>query len=435
MLLVVVLENCMKVKLTKTFIDNVQVSEKGRDIYTDETMKGFALYVGVTGKRYILNRRINGKLHRDLVEEVPLITLTAAREKAATMMVNIRKGLDPYHGLHENVVKAEDDDTPKVPTLLEAYNYFKEMKSELAEGTITTYDRQILGKLSDWLDKPLNDITKAMISEKHKELSSKSKAQANATMRALRSVWNYCRDSFLDDNEDFIIKEQPIKILNAKKDWNNIRPRTRHVSEEHLGQFFKTLLKYTDRSSHMQAPHSNNARDLMLMFMLTGVRLNEGQNLEWSDVDLDNGHIVFRDTKNGSDYDMPLGKILAALLKERKRLSDGSRWVFPSSQTNTDGPITDLTRSYKRIGELNGMYITPHDLRRTFGTVANSLNINYPVLKRLLNHREAKSTDDVTLQYVQVSQKQLRTALNDIEQLYCKQAGMTQDEVLSKLML
>ena len=180
----------MKVKLTKTFIDNVQVSEKGRDIYTDETMKGFALYVGVTGKRYILNRRINGKLHRDLVEEVPLITLTAAREKAAIMMVNIRQGLDPYHGLHKNAVKAEDDDAPKVPTLLEAYNYFKEMKSELAEGTITTYDRQILGKLSDWLDKPLNDITKAMISEKHKELSSKSKAQANATMRALRSVWN-----------------------------------------------------------------------------------------------------------------------------------------------------------------------------------------------------------------------------------------------------
>ena len=112
---------------------------------------------------------------------------------------------------------------------------------------------------------------------------------------------------------------------------------------------------------------------------------------------------------------------------------DGSRWVFPSNQTNSDGPITDLTRSYKRIGELNGMYITPHDLRRTFGTVANSLNINYPVLKRLLNHREAKATDDVTLQYVQVSQKQLRTALNQIEKLYCKQADMTQDQVIATL--
>lgn len=423
----------MKVKLTKKFVDTVELTKKGDVIYTDEVLTGFALRVGKRGKRYILNKRINGKLHRDLVEEAHLITLTAAREKASFMMTNIKKGLNPYNGLHN--IEDSLDESLTCPTLRESYNYFKDNKSELAEGTIRTYDRQILSNLADWLDMPLNDITKSMISEKHKELSERSKAQANATMRALRSVWNYCRDSFLDENEDFIIKEQPISILNAKKDWNNIRPRTRHVSEEHLGHFFKTLLKYVDRSSHMQAPHSNNARDLMLMFMLTGVRLNEGQNLEWSDVDLDNGHIVFRDTKNGSDYEMPLGKILSTLLKERKRLSDGSHWVFPSSYANTNGPITDLTRSYKRIGELNGMYITPHDLRRTFGTVANSLNINYPVLKRLLNHREAKATDDVTLQYVQVSQKQLRTALNDIEQLYCKQAGMTQDEVISKLIL
>lgn len=79
------------------------------------------------------------------------------------------------------------------------------------------------------------------------------------------------------------------------------------------------------------------------------------------------------------------------------------------------------------------MYITPHDLRRTFGTVANSLNVNYPVLKRLLNHREAKSSDDVTLQYIQVSQRQLREALDEIETLYCERIGLSQDEVIGKL--
>jgi integrase len=78
------------------------------------------------------------------------------------------------------------------------------------------------------------------------------------------------------------------------------------------------------------------------------------------------------------------------------------------------------------------LYITPHDLRRTFGTVANNSSISYPVLKRLLNHREAKSTDDVTLQYIQVSQRQLRDASNSIESFYCRLAGMTQDEIISK---
>ena len=421
----------MKVKLTKKFIDSIDYTAKGTDIYMDDVLTGFALRVGKQSKRYTLHKRINGKLYREEVEETHLITLTEAREKASIMMANIKKGMHVYDGLHENL-KDPKDKTNNVPTLQEAYDYFKLMKTGLAEGTITTYDRQILNKLKDWLNISLNDITKSMISDKHKEISKHSEAQANATMRALRSIWNYCRDSFLDDDEDFLIKEQPIRILNAKKDWNRVKPRTKHIEEEYLGTYIKTLLSYVDRSSHMQAPHSNNARDIMLLFMFTGVRLNEAQSLKWSDIDLKAGRIIFKDTKNGSDYHMPTSNILQALLEERWRMSSGKQWVFPSDLQASDDHIKDLSGSYKAIGNQANLYITPHDLRRTFGTVANSLNISYPVLKRLLNHREAKSSDDVTLQYVQVSQRQLRDALNSIEAFYCQHAGLTQAEIISK---
>ncbi|PKH80917.1 tyrosine-type recombinase/integrase [Psychrobacter sp. 4Bb] len=421
----------MKVKLTKKLIDSIDYTAKGTDIYMDDVLTGFALRVGKQSKRYTLHKRINGKLYRDEVEETHLITLTEAREKASIMMANIKKGMHVYDGLHENLEDPKDK-TNNVPTLQEAYDYFKSTKTGLAEGTITTYDRQILNKLKDWLNISLNDITKSMISNKHKEISKHSEAQANATMRALRSVWNYCRDSFLDDDEDFLIKEQPIRILNAKKDWNRVKPRTKHIEEEYLGTYIKTLLSYVDRSSHMQAPHSNNARDIMLLFMFTGVRLNEAQSLKWSDIDLKAGRIIFKDTKNGSDYHMPTSNILQALLEERWRISSGKQWVFPSDLQASDDHIKDLSGSYKAIGNQANLYITPHDLRRTFGTVANSLNISYPVLKRLLNHREAKSSDDVTLQYVQVSQRQLRDALNSIESFYCQHAGMTQAEIISK---
>lgn len=421
----------MKVKLTKKFIDSVDYTAKGTEIYMDDVLTGFALRVGKQSKRYTLHKRINGKLYRDEVEETHLITLTEAREKASIMMANIKKGLHVYDGLHE-VLEEPKDKTNNVPTLRDAYTYFKSAKTSLAKGTIDTYDGQILNKLDDWLDISLNDISKSMISDKHKEISKHSKAQANATMRALRSVWNYCRDSFLDDNEDFLIKEQPVRILNAKKDWNIIKPRTKHVEEEYLGMYLKTLLNYVDRSSHLQAPHSNNARDIMLLFMFTGVRLNEAQPLKWSDVDLKAGRIVFKATKNGSNYHMPTSNILQAILKERWRLSSGKQWVFPSNLKASDDHIKDLSRSYKAISNQTNFYITPHDLRRTFGTVANNSSISYPVLKRLLNHREAKSSDDVTLQYIQVSQRQLRDASNSIESFYCQHAGMTQDEIISK---
>jgi len=106
-------------------------------------------------------------------------------------------------------------------------------------------------------------------------------------------------------------------------------------------------LNYVDRSSHMQAPHSNNARDIMLLFMFTGVRLNEAQPLKWSDVDLKAGRIVFKATKNGSNYHMPTSNILQAILKERWRLSSGKQWVFPSHLKDSDDHIKDLSRSYK----------------------------------------------------------------------------------------
>ena len=337
-----------------------------------------------------------------------------------------------YDGLHENLEDPKDK-TNNVPTLKEAYKYFKSTKTGLAKGTITTYDRQILHKLKDWLNISLNDITKSMVSEKHREISKRSKAQADATMRALRSVWNYCRDSFLDDDENFLIKEQPVRILNAKKDWNKVKPRTKHVEEEYLGAYLKTLLNYIDRSSHMQAPHSNNARDIMLFFMLTGVRLNEAQSLKWSDIDLKAGKTIFKDTKNGYDHEIPTSDILYAILKERWRLSAGKRWVFPSALQASDDHVKDLSASYKAIDKQIDLHIRPHDLRRTFGTVANSLNISYPVLKRLLNHRETKSSDDVTLQYVQVSQRQLRDALNSIESFYCNHLGMTQSDFIKAL--
>lgn len=188
------------------------------------------------------------------------------------------------------------------------------------------------------------------------------------------------------------------------------------------------MIEHRDGGSFKQARYSNNARDILLLFMFAGVRLNEAQTLRWEDVDLDAARIVFRATKNSSDYHMPTGKILQAILSERYRLSYGEHWVFPSDLQRNNDHVKDLSGSYHSISGKAGLHITPHDLRRTFVTVANSLNVSYPVLKRMLNHREAKSSDDVKLHYIQVSQRQLREALDEIETFYCKLIGMTKDE-------
>ncbi|WP_262438122.1 site-specific integrase [Acinetobacter ursingii] len=65
--------------------------------------------------------------------------------------------------------------------------------------------------------------------------------------------------------------------------------------------------------------------------------------------------------------------------------------------------------------ERSGIEFTFHDLRRTFGTIANSLAIGSYTIKRLINHTLEDDNNDVTEGYIQVSFEDLRRAMNLIE--------------------
>jgi integrase len=58
-----------------------------------------------------------------------------------------------------------------------------------------------------------------------------------------------------------------------------------------------------------------------------------------------------------------------------------------------------------RVSAGSGVSFTLHDLRRTFITIAESLDVPYYALKRLLNHR---ANSDVTGGYIVVDAERLR---------------------------
>jgi len=60
---------------------------------------------------------------------------------------------------------------------------------------------------------------------------------------------------------------------------------------------------------------------------------------------------------------------------------------------------------------LPGLSFMLHDLRRTFITVAESLDISYAALKRLLNHSDG---NDVTGGYLQITTDRLREPMEQI---------------------
>lgn len=412
-----------KIRFTKRFIDSLDYSDKSV-IHQDEIVNGFAVRTNKTTKSYIVNKRINGKLQRRVIADCSHITLQDARDKAMSAIADLMQGLDPFNDDMKDVV---------VPTLGEAYDYYVKHKPSLKASTIATYDRQIAGKLSDWLDRPINEIMQSDITNRHLELTGESPSQANATFRALNAVWNFSRLSFLDNAELPIIKQSPVEILTAKKLWNTVKPRTSYLSEDTMGNYVRVLLDFKSEDFHTMQPHSNNARDIMLLFLCTGIRASEGYTLRWDYIDLVHGTMTIHETKNGDTLQMPLGKVMVAMLKHRYHYKQDEPWLFPSRIKGCEGNLTDVSKQYINIGKLAGIHITPHDLRRTFSTVGDILNLNMSVIKRLMNHRASKTSDDVTMQYIQVSQKRLRAAMNEIEVFIFNEAGMTQDQVIESL--
>jgi site-specific recombinase XerD len=78
--------------------------------------------------------------------------------------------------------------------------------------------------------------------------------------------------------------------------------------------------------------------------------------------------------------------------------------------------MTEPRETLKLIASRVDLQVTMHDLRRTFATILNRMNIQNYTMKRLLNHLYDPSRDtDVTSGYVQVDINELRTVIQALE--------------------
>lgn len=158
--------------------------------------------------------------------------------------------------------------------------------------------------------------------------------------------------------------------------------------------------------------------------MFTGLRRNEAAKLTWNRVDLKDRTIVIKDTKNHTDHILPLTDFLHDLMTKRKAEAK-TKYVFPN-ETNT-GYMTDPKKQIANVIKESGVNFSTHDLRRTFITIAESLDISAYALKRLLNH---KMTNDVTAGYIITDVERLRAPMQKITDYILKCIGKKETPVI-----
>jgi len=106
---------------------------------------------------------------------------------------------------------------------------------------------------------------------------------------------------------------------------------------------------------------------------------------------------------------LPLSDFLTGVLEQRRARCTGSPWVFPGP--GKTGHMIETKKFLLRVSAGSGVKFTLHDLRRTFITIAESLDVPYYALKRLLNHR---TNGDVTGGYIVVNAERLRDPVGQV---------------------
>lgn len=395
-----------RIKLTKTYIDNL--SETG--IYRDSELIGFAVRVNTTCKTYVVEKKVNGKAVRSTIGLHGNLTLAQARILAQGVLSQMAQGYNP------NQIKKEkreqlilkDKVSKQQPTLRIAYDeYLKHRK--LKSRSLADYNRTIDVYLSDWKNLKLIDITRTHVQEKYALLTENSPAQANIAMAVFRAIFNFSLEHFLDENDNSLINTtNPVATLKAKRTWNKIKRRKGYVKQEQLGDWINAVMGFTALRQER-----NTVRDFLLTLVLTGFRRKECETLTWDALDLKYGWITSLDPKNDDPHTLPMGDRLWGIMKNRKE-QQYNDYVFASPRSKLKGYTTHLYEAKSKVIEASGVEFTFHDLRRTFSSIAENLDYGQYTIKRLLNHTVSS---DVTEGYVQISDKKLRMAMQEIEDI------------------
>lgn len=293
-------------------------------------------------------------------------------------------------------------------------------------------------RLKEWESLRVKDLSGNEILRKFDEIASRARTAAEQTFRwANVSVQHAIEIEAINaqtQQRQASLTYNPFTILKVQKKY-----RTRsELEDSYRAKGVRNPLSPKDTlgcfltALHNKRSFNRIGCDYLLLTVLLGARKEETASLCWREmltdeevrttsyVDLEKGFIRFYDTKNRNDHELPICDAVKRILEDRRDIvfyeeksPKRQRWVFPVRSTRSKiGHYSDSKSLREYLCKDAGIIkLGMHDLRRTFGRVAEELT-SYAVVKRLLNHR---NTTDPTERYADPDQERIFEALQRIE--------------------
>lgn len=384
-------------KLTKRFVDTVQIRDKDYVVWDDE-LPGFGLRVFASGKRsYVIQYRAAGRSRRYAIGLHGVWTPETARKEARVQLGKVAQGENPAEE------RQLDRNAMTVKELAE--QYIKAMESRLIMGkggrpkrpsTVYVNIGQLRGHILPLIGKRrVQDLTKAevtkmmndVIAGKTRAVRKTGKKRGVSVLRGGRGTASKCvglTGSMLTYAISMGIVEHNVAHgIRKPKD----QVRDRRLSEDEY-RLLGTMLRKAGEDPEL-APTVAITR----LLALTGCRRGEIISLKWSEVDFENSCLRLADSKEGAST-RPVGLPVLEILEERRKAIAGEH-VFPG--TRGSETFGSFPNQWSRIfGGPELPDFTAHILRHSFASTANDLGFTESTIAALVGH----ATGSITSKYI-----------------------------------
>lgn len=252
-------------KLTKNNIEQMPIPATSYKIYRDERLTGFCLRVRNTGtKTFIIDRKVNGKLHRCNIGQFGELTPEQARTQAQKILGQLVIGVDPK----TNKSKHEEN----AVTLIEVFNDYLAARKSLKPKTIKGYEMFMKGKFADWYHLPISSITKEMITKRHATIGKTSPVTANNAMKLIGALFNFAMYEYDTASNNFSNLQNPVLKLSKTRAWYPCKRRRTKIETHQLPAWFRAVNQLRDSSAKSIG---DTVRDYLIVLLFTGLRREE----------------------------------------------------------------------------------------------------------------------------------------------------------------
>ena len=373
---------------------------KTQRIYWDGKTPGLGLRVTPAGiKSFIFETRLNGKTLRVTIGDARTWAIDAAQAEATRLKAMTDKGDDPRQVKAEKIAAAAarilEAHRSEVPALDIWQTYIEARTPRWSARSLIDHeklaavggkpktrgrkkgegDTTIPGILRPLLALPLAKIDADRVRAWLKNEVTRP-TQANNAFVRLRAFLNWCADR--PEYRAYVHADACATRL-TRDELPKKTAKDDCLQREQLPLWFQHVRKLNNpvHSAYLQA------------LLLTGARREELAGLQWADVDFQWRSLTIKDKVEGQRT-IPLTPFVASLLAALPRRNE---WVF-SSPTAATGRLQEPRIGHNKALTAAGLpALSLHGLRRSFGTLAEWVEVPAGVVAQLMGHKPSATAE------------------------------------------